>query len=108
MAVYLVDSSAIVKRYANENGSAWVMSITDPVAGNEIFVARITGAEVVSALERRARGGTIDPADAAMQLPSSKMTLSRSIKSSKSPRGWSIGQCLWRKNTPCGVMTQCN
>jgi len=75
MAVYLVDSSGIVKRYANEIGSAWVLSITDPMAGNEIYVVRITGVEVVSALTRRARGGTIAPADAATAIGQFKSDL---------------------------------
>src|SRR5689334_1293539 len=65
MAVYLVDSSGLVKRYANETGSAWVMGLTDPAAGHEIYVVRITAVEVVSAFARRARGGAIAPADAA-------------------------------------------
>ncbi|MBI3823949.1 MAG: type II toxin-antitoxin system VapC family toxin [Planctomycetes bacterium] len=63
MAVYMMDSSAIVKRYASEIGSAWIMGITDPAAGNEIWVVRITAVEVVSALARRVRGGSIDPVD---------------------------------------------
>ena len=32
-----MDSSCLVKRYANEIGSGWVLGITDPVAGNEIY-----------------------------------------------------------------------
>lgn len=75
MAVYLVDSSGIVKRYANEIGSAWLMSIADPAAGNEIYVVRITGVEVVSALARRARGGTIDPAAATAAMTQFKSDL---------------------------------
>jgi hypothetical protein len=51
MAVYYMDSSSIVKRYANEVGSAWVMGITDSATGNEIYVVRLTGVEVVSAAE---------------------------------------------------------
>jgi len=34
MAIYYVDSSGIVKRYANEVGSAWVISIIDPYASS--------------------------------------------------------------------------
>src|SRR4051794_20600840 len=63
MAVYFVDSSGIVKRYASETGSAWIISTTDPAAGNEIFIVRTTAVEVVSVLARRVRGGSIDPAD---------------------------------------------
>ena len=53
MASYFLDSSAIVKRYLTEVGSGWVRSITDPIAGNDIYLARITGVEVVSALVRQ-------------------------------------------------------
>ena len=52
-----MDSSCLVKRYVNEIGSEWVLSITDPVAGNEIYTARITGVEVISAVSRRKRDG---------------------------------------------------
>jgi predicted nucleic acid-binding protein len=64
VAIYYIDSSGIVKRYANEVGSAWIVSITDPAVNNEIYVVRTTGVEVVSALTRLMRGGAIDPADA--------------------------------------------
>jgi uncharacterized protein len=53
VASYFLDSSAIVKRYLTEVGSGWVRSITDPFVGNDIYLARITGAEVVSALVRQ-------------------------------------------------------
>ena len=64
MAVYFVDSSAVVKRYVNETGSVWLSDLISPAAGNDIYLARITTVEVVSALTRRARGGTIAVADA--------------------------------------------
>lgn len=53
MAAYFFDSSAIVKRYVNETGTAWVINITDPAAGARVYVAAITGVEVVSAVTRR-------------------------------------------------------
>ena len=59
MAAYFFDSSAIVKRYVQETGTQWVSDIIDPLTGNEIYLARITGVEVVSALVRRERDGTI-------------------------------------------------
>jgi predicted nucleic acid-binding protein len=49
---YFFDSSGIVKRYVLEIGSAWVCGLVDPAAGNEVFLVRITGVEVVSALGR--------------------------------------------------------
>jgi predicted nucleic acid-binding protein len=53
VAAYFFDSSAIVKRYVNETGTPWVISITDPAAGARVYVAAITGVEVVSAVTRR-------------------------------------------------------
>ena len=68
MAVYVVDSSALVKRYVRESGTAWVRGLTDPAAGHTLYIAGITGVEVVSALTRQARGGALAPTDAAQAL----------------------------------------
>jgi hypothetical protein len=57
--VFFCDSSAIVKRYVNEIGTPWVLSLLAPAAGNRIYVARITSVEVVSAVTRRQRGGSL-------------------------------------------------
>lgn len=64
MAAYFFDSSALVKRYVNETGTLWVTSLIDPLAGHEIFLARISGVEVLSAIKRRERVGTTSPQDA--------------------------------------------
>jgi predicted nucleic acid-binding protein len=66
MAVYFLDSSALVKRYVNETGSAWVLGLYTPMPGNEFFVAATTGVEIVAAITRRARNGSIAIADAAL------------------------------------------
>lgn len=68
MAIVFLDSSAVVKRYVPETGSAWVQGLTNPATGNLLYVARITGAEVVSAVTRRQRRGQITPPDAAVAL----------------------------------------
>ncbi len=34
MAAHLLDSSAIVNRFVNEAGSAWVAGLVDPSAGS--------------------------------------------------------------------------
>lgn len=73
--IYYMDSSCLVKRYVNEIGSEWVLSITDPVARNEIYTVRITGVEVISAVSRRKRDGTIVFADAAMVIATLKNDL---------------------------------
>ena len=59
-----MDSSALVKRYVNETRSMWLSGHVSPAAGNDIYIARITTVEVIAALTRRARGGTITAADA--------------------------------------------
>jgi predicted nucleic acid-binding protein len=64
VASYYVDSSALVKRYVAETGSAWLSGLVTPTAGNDIYIVRITTVEIVSAITRRARGGTISAADA--------------------------------------------
>src|SRR2546428_6725910 len=68
MGAYYCDSSALVKRYANETGSRWVRSLTDPQAGNDIFIAHITGIEVVAAIARKTRMGDISEPDAAAAI----------------------------------------
>ena len=67
-----MDSSGIVKRYIHEIGSVWVLSITNPAVGNDIFTARVTSVEVVSAITRRTRGGRIPSADAATAIATFK------------------------------------
>ncbi len=59
MTAYFLDSSALVKRYVSETGSAWIQQITDPQTGNSLFIARITWVEVRSALARRQREGSL-------------------------------------------------
>ena len=68
MVAYFLDSSAVVKRYIRETGTAWIVGISHPTSGNELFVASVTGIEVVSAIARRRTGGTVDPATAAAAL----------------------------------------
>jgi len=64
MSVYFFDTSALVKRYAPENGIKWVQSLTDPAVGNLIYIARITGAEVIAAIRRKVRDRETIEADA--------------------------------------------
>ena len=59
MASYFFDSSALVKRYAIEVGTAWTIGIFRPPHANRVYVARITSVEVVSALARRVRAGKL-------------------------------------------------
>ena len=68
MPVFFLDSSALVKRYARETGTAWVFTLLRPSTGNDIFIASVTGIEVVSAVTRRQRGGSLSLRTAAKAL----------------------------------------
>jgi uncharacterized protein len=68
MAAYVLDTSAVVKRYIQEAGTVWVRSIADPTASHLIYLARITDVEVTSAVVRRQRGGNLSAPDAAATL----------------------------------------
>jgi uncharacterized protein len=68
VAYYFFDSSAIVKRYTSEIGTGWVISISDPIAGNFIYLASITGVEVVSSITRQVLASRITRTDAANEI----------------------------------------
>lgn len=70
MAVYVIDTSALARRYVSEPGTAWMQSITDPAAANDIYIAAITGAELVAAVQRKTRltPPQLSAADAAVLL----------------------------------------
>lgn len=62
---YWLDSSALVKRYIDETGSAWVEGL---FADNRVAVAAIAAVELVSALTRRANRGDIAAEDLELAL----------------------------------------
>lgn len=68
MAVYYLDSSSVVKRYILERGTRWIRLITEPASGHTLRTVRLTGVEVLSALVRRARGGSITRAQAGLVI----------------------------------------
>ena len=68
MAVYYLDSSALVKRYASELGTAWILSLTDPLAGHDLNTLRVTGPEVAAALFRKVRMEQLASSDASRLL----------------------------------------
>ena len=37
MAIYFFDSSATVKRYVSEVGTAWIVALVDPTAANNLL-----------------------------------------------------------------------
>jgi len=59
VAAFFFDSSALVKRYAQETGTAWIFSLVRPSAQNRLYLARITGVEVIAALTKRMRVGSL-------------------------------------------------
>jgi hypothetical protein len=63
VAAYFLDTSAAVKRYAQEIGTVWIQSLTDPNVGHSHFLVRITLAEIVSAITRKEKGRTLTPAN---------------------------------------------
>ena len=60
MNICFLDTSAVVKRYVDEVGSAWIHGIT---ASEMITVSRITLVEVLSAFSRLKRESKTDPDD---------------------------------------------
>lgn len=75
MTYYFFDSSALVKRYVSEVGTVWVRSLTDISAKNVIIINRITSIEVVAALARRAKSGSLSSADASYAISRFKSEL---------------------------------
>jgi hypothetical protein len=62
MAAYFFDSSALVKSYIVETGTAWTRSIVNDEE-NVVHVASLTRVEIISALTRRFRRGDITQAE---------------------------------------------
>ncbi len=56
------DASALIKRYIQETGSAWVRALLAPDTGRVWLTARITMVEFHSAIARRQREGTVPAA----------------------------------------------
>ena len=104
MAFIFMDSSTVAKRYVQETGSAWVSSLFTATPANSVVIAAITRVEVVAALTRRARSGTITQPDAAAAcalflvdtaadyriVPVAEPVLNRAIQLAQSykPRGY--------------------
>ena len=53
--MYCFDSSAVVKRYAPETGSAWVKSIVAPASEDTIYLGQVGVVEIAAALSRKVR-----------------------------------------------------
>jgi uncharacterized protein len=66
MADYFLDTSALVKRYVTETGSAWITALTELSAANTCWMSGLTRVELLAALYHRVRMGTV-PLIAAQQ-----------------------------------------
>lgn len=64
MTAFFMDTSAIIKRYVSEVGTAWVTSQTQPAAGNISVIARLTIVEACSVLSRLQRLKHLTSSDA--------------------------------------------
>ena len=68
MAAYFLDTSTVVKRYAQEVGTLWVQALADLAVGHLLALARLTLAETVAAVTRKERSGFLMPQAAAIAL----------------------------------------
>lgn len=60
MSYYFLDSSTLVKRYMAETGTTQIRNLTDISSRrNIVIVNRITSIEVVAALARRVKSGSL-------------------------------------------------
>jgi uncharacterized protein len=64
VAVYFLDTSALLKRYVPEIGTPWMQSIADPQNQHLMIMAQITWVEFHSAIARRVREQSITAAQA--------------------------------------------
>lgn len=68
MATFFCDTSALVKRYVSETGTAWLISTLHPSLKQRIYIAQITIVEIVSAITRREKGGSTTSQEAVNAL----------------------------------------
>jgi uncharacterized protein len=63
VSIYFADTSALIKRYVAETGSAWVRSWADPAADNTVVISRLITVEMIAGLARRQRERSISAKD---------------------------------------------
>lgn len=63
MSNYYLDTSALVKRYIDETGSAWLRALVDPALSPMLVVSQLPIVEMTSAFNRRLREGTVNRDD---------------------------------------------
>jgi uncharacterized protein len=57
MTAYYLDASAVIKRYADESGSAFVSEILEPADRHDLHMSDVGAVEVIASLARRGRDG---------------------------------------------------
>jgi predicted nucleic acid-binding protein len=70
LSLLFFDTSALAKRYLVETGTAWIVGVSQPAAGNVIIIADLATVEMASLLARRVREGTLAAGDARILLTS--------------------------------------
>ena len=71
MSSFFLDTSALVKRYKSEVGTAWLQNLIDPSIGHQIILSEISLAKVAAALaaaHRAPNGISEDQRDRALDL----------------------------------------
>ena len=63
MTTLYVDTSALVKRYVDETGSAWLRATIDPALSPLVVISHLTLVEMRSAFQRRLREGVLTSAE---------------------------------------------
>ncbi len=63
MTAYYLDTSALIKRYVDESGSAWLRAQLDPVLQPLMIISHLLLAEMTSAFNRRVREGALSRED---------------------------------------------
>ena len=77
MTAYFLESSAAVKLYVAEVGTAWMTDLMDPAHHHQYSLARITPIEIAAALLRRLRAASVSTAEAEAAMPALTRDLSR-------------------------------
>jgi predicted nucleic acid-binding protein len=80
VAAFFLDTSAVLRRYIQETGTAWIQALATPSARNSLFVVRITLAEGVAAITRRERGSSITAQDAATAVADFQLDFARQCR----------------------------
>ncbi|MAF12029.1 hypothetical protein CMK11_16420 [Candidatus Poribacteria bacterium] len=81
MSAFFLDTSALVKRYVDEEeGSAWMRQLARPSSGHLIYLAWITGPETMSALIRRQRRSDLTAQELAAALAQFRSEWERSYR----------------------------